>query len=665
LYRIKLQLFALVMASLAAGVPAVSAATAASLDKPMIERIQAATYEVVVPKLGDGDIKYEKKLPMHLVPYAIRSDNYYSIGTAFAIAPDRFVTAAHVFSLEYASQFQEIYLRDTAGKLYEVGDIRRFSTRRDFVVFSLKKHQAGTVLAVNEKPSMNETVYSVGNALGDGVVIRDGLYTSNTPEEVNGEWKWLRFSAAASPGNSGGPLLDASGKVIGVVLKKSSNENLNYALPIREVMQASEKKAELYANLGYSLDNMPFTKSGILQESTTLPKPYKQLHKELEAVYETFGTGLMHQMLQENRDKIFPQGRGSLPMLHRTYSAIFPNILALQEDGNWDSFEPKDITDADLPDNGLIQHGKLGNSDLLRIRKPDSMSDRDFYYDSKAFMELLLKGDPYYRTVANERVKIVSLGKAEETSNHVDRYGRKWIVHKWKIPYANAYMVAFVLPIPGGAAVMLRSDQTWLINSHIGDLKTLCDFVYVTYYGTFAEWKAFLANKPLLPDAFASIKVAMDYGKSFRFSSPRVSFSYGPKLMTINEDSDMHLEFAYFREKGKVVWDVAAVVMGDNKNNSTFFQVTRHMRPDDQLAADDKRDWQTIVKGETPYDRNSFPNDTTTVIGDVFKQGLKGGKLDKSPVIYTVSYGKDGNIDQQAMVDKIDLATKSLDVKEY
>jgi len=654
--------FLLLMAALLAGVATVSAA---SLDKPVIERIQAATYEVVVPKLGDGDIKYEKKLPMHLIPYAIRSDNYYSIGTAFAIAPDRFVTAAHVLSLEYASQFQEIYLRDPQGKVYELGDIHRFSTRRDFVVFSLKNHKAGVFLEVNEKPAMNETVFSVGNALGDGVVIRDGLYTSTTPEEVSGDWKWLRFSAAASPGNSGGPLLDDSGKVIGVVLKKSSNENLNYALPVREVMKGSEKKAELYANLGYSIDNMPFTKSGILKQSTSLPKPYKKLHKELEAIYETFGNGLMQQMLKENRAKIFPEGRGSLPMLHRTYSAIFPNILALQEDGNWDSFEPKDITDADLPDNGLIQHGKLGNSDMLHIRKPDSMSDRDFYYDSKAFMDLLLKGDPYYRTVASEKIKIVSLGKAVETSNHVDRYGRKWIVHKWKIPYGNAYMVAFVLPIPGGAIAMLRSDRTWVINSHIGDMKTLCDFLYVTYYGTFAEWKSFLANKPLLPEAFGSIKVGMDYGKSFHFDSSRVSFGYGPELMAINKDSDMHLEFAYFKEKGKVVWDVAAVVMGDNKNNSTFFQVTRHIRPDEKLSADDKNDWETIVKGETPYDRNSFPNDTVTVIGDVYKQGLKAGKLDKNPVLYTVSYGKDGNIDQQAMVKKIDLGTKTLNVKEY
>ena len=638
---------------------------AAALDKATIERIQAATYEVVVPKPADGDIKYEKPLPMNLVPYAVRSDKYYSIGTAFAIAPDRFVTASHVLELEYTSQYKNIYLRDRKGEVFEIGDILAFSTRRDFAVFSLKGKRSDTVFEINDKPAMNEKVYSVGNALGEGVVIRDGLYTSNTPEEVSGEWKWLRFSAAASPGNSGGPLLDESGRVIGIVLRKSNNENLNFALPIAEVTKASTKEAELYQNMGYRLDNMPFTKYGILEKKLTLPKPYQKLHAECSAIVEAFGDKLMNGMLEENRGKIFPEGRGSLPMLHRTYSAVFPNIMAMQEDGNWDAFKPKDISSADLPDNGQVQYGALGNSEMVRIHKPDGMNDRDFYYDSKVFMDLLLKGDPYYRTVASEKVKITSFGKAQTSDTYVDHYGRKWIVYKWAIPYANAYIVAFVLPVPGGAVAMLRSDQTWQIGSHIADLKQLCDFAYVTYYGTFAEWKSFLANKPLLPDAFKSIDVRMDYGKSFKFSSGRFSFGYGPDLMTINEDSDMHLQFAYFLDKGKVVWDVATVVMGDNKNNSTSLQVARVVRPDKKLSAGDKSDWEDIVRERTPYDRNSFPNDSVTLIAEVYKHGLKAGKLDQSPVLYTVSYGEDGNIDQKRMATKLDLGVKSLSVKEY
>ena len=83
-------------------------------------------------------------------------------------------------------------------------------------------------------------MFAVGNALGEGVVIRDGVYTSDSPEEQDGKWNWLRFTAAASPGNSGGPLVDRHGQLIGVVLRKSPSENLNYALSIAQVLGAKE-----------------------------------------------------------------------------------------------------------------------------------------------------------------------------------------------------------------------------------------------------------------------------------------------------------------------------------------------------------------------------------------------------------------------------------------
>ncbi|MCT7094643.1 trypsin-like peptidase domain-containing protein, partial [Salmonella enterica] len=80
------------------------------------------------------------------------------------------------------------------------------------------------------------------------------LYTSQTPEEQDGRWKWLRFSAAASPGNSGGPLLDKDGKVIGVVVMKSPDENLNYALPIDLVLKAPANLGDIDTRESYQLD---------------------------------------------------------------------------------------------------------------------------------------------------------------------------------------------------------------------------------------------------------------------------------------------------------------------------------------------------------------------------------------------------------------------------
>jgi putative serine protease PepD len=49
---------------------------------------------------------------------------------------------------------------------------------------------------------------------------------------------YIQFSAPISPGNSGGPVLDAGGRVIGVSVSKAvatGAEGLSFATPVAEV----------------------------------------------------------------------------------------------------------------------------------------------------------------------------------------------------------------------------------------------------------------------------------------------------------------------------------------------------------------------------------------------------------------------------------------------
>ena len=229
------------MLALGAWLGAAAPACGAELSSGVQQAIRAATFEVVQLKPPDGEITYDRELPLDLIPYQERTDKYRSIGTAFAIGPNRYVTAGHVIDAGMGSLYGPPALRDGAGKVYDIDRVYKASDRRDFVVFSLREPPKGArALTPGSKPALNESVFAVGNALGQGVIIRDGVYTSDTPEELDGQWQWLRFSAAASPGNSGGPLVDGRGRVIGVVLRKSPSENLNIALPIAEVVNAKE-----------------------------------------------------------------------------------------------------------------------------------------------------------------------------------------------------------------------------------------------------------------------------------------------------------------------------------------------------------------------------------------------------------------------------------------
>ncbi len=635
-----------------------------ALDRNTLDTIQGATFEVVVRKPTKDSLIYEKPLPLDLLPYSVRHDKYYSVGTAFAIAPDRFVSAAHVLSLNAESQYTGYSLRDKDGNVYPIDKIQKYSYRRDFVVFSIKKGVAKRILQPNTHPRLNEKVYAVGNALGEGIVIRDGLYTSNTPEDRDGAWKWIRFSAAASPGNSGGPLLDHNGKLIGIVQRKSENENLNYALPIAEVLNAKDHLAVVDSQMGYRIDNMPMTKVATFRREIPLPKSPAVLERELVRIQEHEGAKLMAAMFRENRGDIFPNGKGSIQLLHSTAATIFPGIIAKGGDGLWDIYKPDDIATADLGLNGVLASGDMGHSTYFYLDLPDNVALSNISRDSKRLMDLYLKGANYTRTVGPERIKIVSMGKAQEEYLFADSYRRKWMVKIWPIAFSDQKLVMMALPVPEGYAGMLRIVQTGEAEDNLRDMKALADFTYISYYGTLARWRAFFAMKDILPAAFSSIRISFDYGKNFRYESRRLAFSYPSTLMKITGNSDLQLGFSYFAENGKVVWDVSKVVLGADKNNNVAFTIIRNAKPTRDMNDDYQKDWGNLANRRHPYDQASYFTNDQTVIGTVFSPEASPRTLSAAPVLYAVMHSADGVIQQEVASSELTGFLHGLKVRE-
>jgi serine protease Do len=172
----------------------------AALTPELQKSIRSSTFEVVMKKPEKDPLSYEKPLPLDLMPYIERNDAYRSMGTAFALGNNVYVTAAHVIMAGVGSQFGPPALRRSDGTVFTIDRILKFSAYEDFVVFSLQQDPQPPGLPVNRNAKVDEPVLAVGNALGEGIVIRDGLFTSETPEAQDGRWKWIRFSAAASPG---------------------------------------------------------------------------------------------------------------------------------------------------------------------------------------------------------------------------------------------------------------------------------------------------------------------------------------------------------------------------------------------------------------------------------------------------------------------------------
>jgi serine protease Do len=638
---------------------------AASLDPSVLPKIQAATFEVVAAKPVNDPLVYEKPLPMDLLPYQERTDKYYSIGTAFAIGGNRYVTAAHVMQVGSKSLWGEPALRDASGHVYTIDKIEKFSLQQDFVVFSLAEQpKDATALDINQKPALNEVVYAVGNALGTGVVIRDGLYTSDTPEDQDGRWKWMRFSAAASPGNSGGPLLDKDGKLIGIVLMKSANENLNYALPISAVMNAPDHQAMMDTRSTYQLDIFDTTQTGTFKQQFALPLSLAAFYKEYNQRFDAFNDGQFKALMAKEAANVFPNGQGSARLLaEQTQLNNFPTLIVRGSNGEW--FRSGNSSQHfELGSNGFIEEGAVANNGLMHLRRPDDVDATRYYNDARTRMDMVLKTGMFQRTFAGEKIKVTSLGKPTQESMHTDRWQRHWQVDVWPLPYLNGLLVMYTLPVPDGSVMLTRLAPAEHAHDTTLDLDELSNFIYTTYAGTLAQWKDYLKQSSLQPEAMKNIQLGIDLGKRFSYASKRVEFSFTPEVQPITADNLLWLGFRFFKDGEQTVWDVGDIDLwkstaSDDHDN---VNVQRFAVPPAGLDNDISAHWEKLSGRQYPYNGVARLDNDLMGIDAVMTAPNAGSK---PPVLYTAFYGVAGTQPQAEMKRKLDLLMKNMQVKEH
>ncbi len=633
--------------------------SAASLDTALLPRIQGATYEVVAAKPADDPLSYEKPLPLDLLPYQERTDKYHSVGTAFAIGPNQFVTAGHVLLTGVDSLWGAPSLRDANGKIYAIDKIEKFDLRKDFVVFTVAGTPGPETLDVDTKPVLNQEVYAVGNALGTGVVIRDGLYTSDTPEQQDGAWKWMRFSAAASPGNSGGPLLNKEGKVIGVVLMKSANENLNYALQIGEVLNAS-KQAVIDRRVPYRFDIFSTTLSNSLKGQFPLPLGMPEFFQRYQAIFNGYVDSQLKEILAKESDRLFPSGEGSNQLLYgASWMNTLPALIVRNSAGDW-GLAQKEGNRMSLAANGYVQAGVSGHNFLMHLRRPDNLPAAKLYSDPVALAEQLCKMGIFTRPVGSEQIRITSLGKPATDTVYVDHSQRRWQLRVWALPFANTRIVTYSLPVPDGYAILMRFAAADDSYDNIADMRALLDYVSVGYAGSLAQWKEFLQNTALLPDAIKSLRIQADYQNRFSYSSKRLAFSFTPQLQKIEPESTLVLGMGFLPDHGKVMWDVNTVSLSASPQESDRLHIERNVAPPATLDDDSKSYWDKILKRRHPYEGAAYTADGETRIG-----APVGATDTAAPaVMYSAFYAMSGTQTQDNMKPKLDLLLKDLKVVE-
>lgn len=168
-----------------------------------------------------------------------------SAGTGFIISPDGYIlTNFHVIG-EPASRIQ-VTLSD--GSVYPATLIGFEAVGSDAALLKIDAANLTAVsLGDSDAVSVGEPVCTIGNPLGELTGTLTVGYVSATNRPVGSAGNsvpMIQTDAALNNGNSGGPLFDFSGKVVGIVTTKYSGETsagasiegLGFALPINGVM---------------------------------------------------------------------------------------------------------------------------------------------------------------------------------------------------------------------------------------------------------------------------------------------------------------------------------------------------------------------------------------------------------------------------------------------
>lgn len=154
-------------------------------------------------------------------------------GTGFFIAENVIVTNVHVIG--YA---EEATVHTERGD-ESVARVAHADTRRDVALLVPKRLRKRPLSIERAEPGVGDEVYAIGHPLGLELTVTRGIVSARRVVEGVA---YIQTDAALNPGNSGGPLLDARGAVVGVsTMVRRGGQNLGFALPIGELWTALEE----------------------------------------------------------------------------------------------------------------------------------------------------------------------------------------------------------------------------------------------------------------------------------------------------------------------------------------------------------------------------------------------------------------------------------------
>ena len=175
-------------------------------------------------------------------------------GTGFLITSNGYiVTNAHVLADangNLASNIRVVTNNQNTINAQFIG----YDGNMDVALLKISGNYQALTLGNSSKVQIGDKVIAIGDPLGLQFSVSEGIVSAIDRQGSNGLNDYIQTDASLNPGNSGGPLIDKNGQVIGINnFKISGGENLGFALESIYVKQAINSIAQ--QNLNQTLLN--------------------------------------------------------------------------------------------------------------------------------------------------------------------------------------------------------------------------------------------------------------------------------------------------------------------------------------------------------------------------------------------------------------------------
>src|SRR5215208_316822 len=180
-------------------------------------------------------------------------------GSGFFLRPGQVVTNLHVIRGAVRADIKTL---DGKGKIFQVSGTLAVDEEGDLALLGVDMplERSRTTELASELPDEGEPIFVIGNPLKLEGSVSDGIVSA--VREVPNSYRIIQITAPISHGNSGSPVFNLRGQVVGVVTVKVTNgQNINLAI-------AAARVGELRAGKLQPLSDITLKSKGDVAESS-------------------------------------------------------------------------------------------------------------------------------------------------------------------------------------------------------------------------------------------------------------------------------------------------------------------------------------------------------------------------------------------------------------